>query len=164
MRSAVRAASGGVVVVAALIALMFFRGPGTGSNESDGDGFSPVSPSMATTQAPVESPTAITADTAEGGLTPDEQKALDGRVLGVLIDEWDYLLEVPGEVESIYRPAGLDRLIVLAQQVDGDSNGIRVRILQRESARPKAEQDLRNALSEVGLGPEAIYMPDSFIP
>lgn len=166
MKSTAKAASGGVVVVIAIIALMFLRGPGTGSGENEGEGLSPVKPPMASTDPPVENenPEAVVEDTAEGGLTPDEKKALSDSVLGILIDDWDYLLEVPGESESIYRPTELDRLISLARQAEGDSNGIRVRILQRESARPKAEQELRQKLSEIGISADAVYMPEEFIP
>jgi hypothetical protein len=172
MKSTAKAASGGVVVVAALIALMFMRGPGTGSGKTDGEGLSPVNKSMATTESmpetsnasSMQSPEAVVKETADGGLTPDEEKALSGTVLGILIDEHQYLLEVPGEAESIYRPTELPKLIALAKQAEGDSNGIRVRILQRESARAQAEQDLRDALATAGISANAIYMPDAFIP
>lgn len=164
VKSTVKAASGGVIVVVALLALMFLQGPGTGSGETDGEGLAPVKPTMVTTEPPETPDAKDDGDSAAGGLTDDEQKALSGNVLGILIDERSYLLEVPTGTETDFVPAELRRLLELAAMADGDSNGIRIRILQRETARAKAEQDLRQALGEIGIGTDAIYMPAEFVP
>ena len=164
IRSSVKAASGGVIAVIALIALMFLQGPGTGSGETDGEGLAPVNPAMVTTEPPQVPDAKDDGESAAGGLTEDEQKALSGNVLGILIDERSYLLEVPSGEESSFVSAELPRLLELAELADGDTNGIRIRILQRETARAKAEQDLRQALGDIGISTDAIYMPAEFVP
>ena len=170
IKTTAKAASGGVLAVIALIALMFFRGAGTGTDEGNHNSES----EQASTQRPMASATTETAveatdlpDVSDGddsGLTSDEQQALSGKTLGILIDEWNYLLEVPGDPDTIFRPAELERLLVLAAKAEGDTNGIRIRILQRETARPKAEQELRQKLADIGISASAIYMPAEFIP
>jgi len=162
IKTTARAATGGVIVVAALLVLMFFRGAGSGTGDGDS---SNRSPSMVTTDAPTdgfEEPTE--AKLADGGLTADEQKALSDQVLSILIDEHDYLMEIPDDDTTIYRPAEIERLVELARQAEGDSNGIRVRILQRESARPSAEEKLKLALANAGVDVDALYQQSEFIP
>lgn len=167
IKSATKAASGGVIVVVALLALMFFRGSGTGT----GDGEMPDSQPMASTELPQSQAASTTIESAEpnskpeaGGLTPDEQRALSGDVLSVLIDERDYLIELPGADGPVFRPAKLSRLLELATQVKGDTNGIRVRVVRRENARASAENQIKQELSKIGIGDDAIYMPADFIP
>ena len=173
IKTTTKAASGGVIVIAAILALLFFRGPGLGTGESDSENETSGTdrPAMATTEpvtttggsptTPSESPD-VTDDS--GGLTPDEQKALSGKVLGILIDEYSYRMEVPGDATPIYREAELQRLVQLAKQADGDSNGIRVRILRRENARASTEEQLKLELSRVGINSDAFYMPETFVP
>ncbi|MEZ6130725.1 MAG: hypothetical protein R3C59_18730 [Planctomycetaceae bacterium] len=168
-KSTARAASGGAIVVVALLAMLFFRGVGSGNGEADSK--APASPdsSLVSTApvAPVGVPVAPSEtdsdSTSTGGLTNDEQKALSDRILAVLIDERSYLMEVPTDSGPIYRPAELDRLVELARQAEGDSNGIRVRILQRETARPSAEQDLRDRLAAIGITADAVYLSADFV-
>lgn len=160
-------------MVVALLALMFFKGVGSGTSSSEPAASTSQQPSLATTKPvsapPLETPASNTSDgeaddkLSTGGLTQDEQKALSGKVLGILIDERDYLMEIPSENQAIYRPTSLQRLIELAGLTDGDTNGIRVRILQRETARPSAEQILRNELVKVGIGSDAIYLSAEFV-
>ena len=85
-------------------------------------------------------------------------------MLSILIDERSYLMAVPTETELIYRPTELSRLVELAQRADGDSNGIRVRILQRTTARVSANEDLKASLEEVGISADAVYLQSEFIP
>lgn len=174
LKTTTRAASGGVIVVAAVLALLFFRGLGMGSGEGESEDTGSDRPAMATTEAPASNratdtkpqmPTkspGVTDDS--GGLTPDEQKALSGNVLGILIDEYSYLMELPSSSDSLYRPAELDRLLQLAKQAKGDSNGIRVRILRRENARASTEEQLKLELSRIGVKADAFYMPETFVP
>ncbi|MFY9256087.1 MAG: hypothetical protein WAO83_21715 [Fuerstiella sp.] len=174
MKSTTKAAGGGVIVVAALLALMLFRGPGLGTNDGDAEKSQP----MASTEAPnvatsvtapananrenTDSNTTPKLDT--GGLTPDEQKALSGNVLSILIDERDFLMELPGADVPVFRPAKLSRLVELAALAKGDSNGIRVRVNRRENARASAENQIKLELSKIGIGEGGIYMPAEFIP
>ena len=168
VKNILRAGSGGVAVVVALILMMFLKG-GSGDGESD----TPPSPmasvdesssSSTTTTTPSPSTDASNEDSPEnGGLTAEEAKALEEDVLGIMIDEYDYFLVVPGE-DVIYRPTKIDRLLELAGQAKGDSNGIRVRIVRRETSRTKAEVDLKTALAGIGIGEDAVYMPEELLP
>lgn len=162
IKNTARAATGGIIVVAALLVLMFFRG--AGSETGDGDS-SNRTPSMVTTESGMDArETPTKAEPAGGGLTADEQKALSDRVLSILIDEHDYLMEIPDDAVTIYRPSDIERLVELARQAEGDSNGIRVRILQRESARPSAEEKLKLALASAGIDVDALYQQSEFVP
>ena len=53
---------------------------------------------------------------------------------------------------------------VLAELAEGDTNGIRVRILRRENARASAEEKLKLELQHVGIRTGAVYMPEDFVP
>ena len=178
-RNSARAASGGVALVIAVIAFLFFRGGGfgDGANEAgDGDDTGAVintdarpgksvaatQDSEAATGQQDSSSKGSNQDNATGGLTDDEKTALTDDVLGIMIDEYSYFMVIPGE-DTIYRPTELDRLVQLAQQATGDSNGIKVRILRRETSRTKAEVDLKNALAEGGIGEDAVYMPKDLL-
>ena len=162
VKSTARAATGGVIVVAALLALMFFRGAGSGTGDSDS---SDTTPGMVTTDSPSEAPETLTdAESATAGLTPDEQKALSDLVLSILIDEHDFMIGIPTDANIVYQPCDLDRVVELAGHAEGDSNGIRVRILQRESARPSAEEKLKTALAGAGIDVDALYQQSEFVP
>lgn len=172
LKTTTRAASGGVIVIAALLALLFFRGPGLGQGEGDSETDGAES-AMASTQNPAGSPAAATPTVAPaetdpatetGGLTSDEERALSDKILAILIDEHEYRLEVPGDGETLYRPVRLERLLELAQLAEGDSNGIKVRILRRENARASAEEKLKLELEHVGIRTDAVYMPEEFVP
>ena len=172
LKTTARAASGGVIVIAALLALLFFRGPGLGQGEGDADSDAADSAdsAMASTETPAggATPTVAPADsdpTAEtGGLTPDEERALSDKILAILIDEHEYRLEVPGDSETLYRPIEMERLLELAELAEGDSNGIKTRILRRENARASAEEKLKLELEHVGIRTDAVYMPEEFVP
>lgn len=169
MKSTVKAGAGGAVVIAALLALMFMRGgggpPGPDSESTSGAPMVTTDSEPTTTTAPAASDLeSESGSDRSGGLTADEQKALSGKVLSILVDEWSYLMAVPTNSEPIYRPAELSRLVELAQQAAGDTNGIRVRILQRETARISANEDLKMRLEKVGISADAIYLQSEFIP
>ncbi|MEZ6061412.1 MAG: hypothetical protein R3C19_13795 [Planctomycetaceae bacterium] len=85
-------------------------------------------------------------------------------MLTVLIDEYDYLILIPSESEPVYRKAELSRILQLAKQTKGDSNGIRVRIQRRDNSRASAEHQLTNELQRAGIGNDAIYMASEFVP
>lgn len=170
LKTSARAASGGVIAIAALLALLFFRGLGFGEGEGEGDAerdamasTDATAPPAATTTSLPSEPDAPAIDEA-GGLTPDEERALSDRILAILIDEHEYRLEVPTDTETLYKPVELERLLDLAALAEGDSNGIRVRILRRENARASAEEKLKLELQHVGIRTDAVYMPEEFVP
>ena len=103
-------------------------------------------------------------DRVKGGLTEDEKKALSGDTLTVLIDEHDYLIELPGSPDPIFRPTPMDRIVELAKLTNGDTNGTRVRILRRQSSRASAEEKLKLELERHSIHSDAIVMPSEFVP
>ena len=99
-----------------------------------------------------------------GGLTDDEHKALSGNILTVLIDDYQYMIELPGKPDTIHRPTELSRIVELAGLAKGDSNGIKVRVLIRQSARASAEKKLQADLEHSGIHRDAIMMTSEFVP
>ncbi|MFM7059097.1 MAG: hypothetical protein ACKO2P_19475, partial [Planctomycetota bacterium] len=85
-------------------------------------------------------------------------------VLTVLIDERSYRVQVPAEPEPLYRDCSLELIRTLANTTTGDSNGIRVRILRRETARQSAETALQQTLEQAGITIDAILMPSETVP
>ncbi len=172
-RGTSRAGVGGGALLIGFALFMLFRGFGSGGTGESGSGTGATGTPMITSGSPSTSPDAATSkasqaiaapDSVEGGLTDDEEKALSGDVFSVLIDEHDYLIELPGTSESIFRPSTLDRVVELALLARGDTNGIKVRILRRESSRASAEFQLKTALERKGVRTDAIVMPGEFVP
>ena len=162
-KNVTRAATGGIAAVIAVILLMFMNGFGSGDGDSDSDdGGDNLMVSTDPQSDRQDSDTDNESDVS-GGLTDDEQKALEDGILEVLIDDTEYFLVLPGD-DPIYRPTPMADLIRLAGQAKGDSNGIRVKILRRETSRTKAEVDLKQALEDAGIGEDAVYMPSELLP
>jgi hypothetical protein len=166
LRTTSRAGVGGGAILIGLALFMLFKGMGPGGTGSSGSGTGPESGKTLITSKGTESPSeeAVAApDEVKGGLTDDEKKSLTGDVFTVLIDEKNFLIELPGDPDPVYREAQLSRVIELAKLAKGDSNGIRVRILRRESARASAEFDLTDGLHKAGIDKDATIMPADFV-
>ncbi|MCA9062567.1 MAG: hypothetical protein KDA96_05895 [Planctomycetaceae bacterium] len=166
-----RAVTGGGILLAALALLMFLRhGPGT-SNEDpgkDSDGTDSATESVTDpatimvqsdsvaehgfSTSPRPSP-----DESASPLTDEERQALAGSVITVEIDDYSYLLEYGPEndLQKIARP--VDRIVHLAGQARGDSNGLKIRIREIGTTRPRAELELREALKQAGISENAIH-------
>jgi len=90
-----------------------------------------------------------------------------GKVVVVLIDGEQYKVLKSPEVDSFdaanYRPADLERIVKMAQAVEGDA-GIKVRVGMRANSTPKSETDLREALLNADLPTTAILELDDTIP
>ena len=82
---------------------------------------------------------------------PDAPEAT-ADVLRVVIDEHQYLLKSEGKET----PIKLADLIERIKQTPGDSDGVRLKIFQKETARVKAEEDLKSALSEAQIADTAV--------
>lgn len=179
VRGSSRAGVGAGAVLIGLALFMLFRGfglgPGNGTGEEGSGGNADEETKeeakiLAADAAPSRSEAQETHDDkvarqqSPGGLTFDEEKAIAGNVLTVLIDEHDYLMQIPGTTDAVYRRSELQRLIELAKRTKGDTNGIRVRILRRESARASAENQIKADLLHAGLTADAIVMPRDFVP
>lgn len=178
VRGSSRAGVGAGAVLIGLALFLLFRGfglgPGNGTGE-DGSGDTKTEETdddaeiLAADSDPSESTPEKQQDNTSpqqntGGLTFDEEKAIAGNVLTVLIDEHDYLMQIPGTTDPVYRRTELTRLVELAKRAKGDTNGIRVRILRRESARASAENQIKADLMHAGLTADAIVMPRDFVP
>lgn len=178
MRRTSKAGMGGGAILIGLALYLLFRGFGFGGPGAPGSGGGPDSESGAdsksggstmitTSQSPSNSGSAkalAAPDRIEGGLSDDEQKALSGVTLTVLIDEHDYLFEIPGTPDPMFRPIPLERIVELATLTKGDSNGTKVRILRRQTSRASAEEKLKLELGRRGIHADAIVMPSEFMP
>ncbi|MFO1003995.1 MAG: hypothetical protein U0936_27070 [Planctomycetaceae bacterium] len=167
VRTTSRAGVGGGAILIGLALFLLFKGLGPGGTGSTGSGTGPQSGKAMISATGTESSSedAVAApDEIKGGLTNEEKKSLSSDVFTVLIDEKNFLIELPGFPDPVYREIKLPRVLELAKLVKGDSNGIRVRILRRESARASAEFDLTSGLQKVGVEKDAIIMPADFVP
>lgn len=172
VRGTSRAGMGGGALLIGLALFLLFRGFGPGGTGSSGSGTGVGSTSSSTAKASV--PAHETGETDDsslaapdpiiGGLTEDERKALSGNILTVLIDDYQYLIELPGTPVTILRPAELSRIVELASLAKGDSNGTKVRVLIRQSARASAEKQLQADLEHSGIHRDAIIMTSEFVP
>jgi hypothetical protein len=177
IRTTSRAGIGGGALLIGLALFLLFRGFGPGGTGASGSGTGTgeagdgKADAMVLASTTVSQQSATDAEIAQAGLdktraglTDDEKKALNGNVLTVLIDEHDYRIQLPGTPDAVYRAAPLDRIVELATLANGDSNGIRVQILRRESARASAEEKLKLELTRKGIHEDAVVMPGDFVP
>jgi len=181
VRGSSRAGVGAGAALIGLALFLLFRGfgfgPGSGSGEESGEtqnageesGASESRILAANTDPATESESPDESTEPNDrprtkGLSADEEKAIAGDVLTVLIDEHDYLMQIPGTTDVVYRRCELSRLIELAKLAKGDTNGIRVRILRRESARASSESQIKIDLAHAGISTDAIVMPQEFVP
>lgn len=177
VRGSSRAGVGAGAALIGLALFLLFRGfgfgPGSGSGETQNTGEengasdSKILAANADPATESESPDESTEPNDRPrtkGLSADEEKAVAGDVLTVLIDEHDYLMQIPGTTDVVYRRCELSRLIELAKLTKGDTNGIRVRILRRESARASSESQIKIDLAHAGISADAIVMPKEFVP
>lgn len=84
-------------------------------------------------------------------------------LITVLIDDRAYSIAKADGDNIVYTPTAIAAIVQQAQQVPGNEDGIKVRVLRKESARATAESNLRNALVDAGIDAGAIYMPRSFV-
>ncbi|MSR56370.1 MAG: hypothetical protein EXS05_01695 [Planctomycetaceae bacterium] len=54
------------------------------------------------------------------------------------------------------RPIDVAEVVELVKRTRGDADGIRLRIYRKPSSRPSAETALQNALTEAGIGEDAV--------
>ncbi len=171
VRGTRRASMGGGAILIGIVLYLIIRGlgmPGGGPGLGTGSELNSNSTDDATSLVSTDSPDAdkiATSPNSEAGdgLTEDEKKSVAVETLTVLIDGHDYLLGIPTSSELLYRPTDLKRIVELAQKVKGDSSGIRVKILRRESSRAVAEVKLMTELNHVGVKQDAIVMPKDFV-
>lgn len=170
-RKAMRAAYGGVIVIVALLLMLFMQGPGTGKNDAEDSSSTPGETKLVASAAPVDALLTATPnqepapaeDSTDDHLTADEKAALSDNTLVVLIDEHNYQIQIPADDGARWTPIELQRLVEVAQQAPGDSNGIRVRIQKRVTARASAEQKILTALQDADIGSDAVFESSELI-
>jgi hypothetical protein len=177
VRGTTKAGVGVGAIALGMLAFLLLRGFGPGGSGGAGDAGegsdgaqdrTSVAASDDATSAPADSdrssaqPRGLSGD--DDDLTSDERSALASQVLSVLIDERQFLIQIAATPTPLFRPSPLARIAELAARAPGDTNGIRVRILRRETARPSAENELREVLKSVGLLDDAILMPAETVP
>ncbi len=178
-RGTTKAGLGAGAVVVGILLFLVFRGFGSGgtgqSGSSESSGQSADTDDALLKQSPDGStspdPGSDSRDTQSRGLadpeddlTPDERNALSSQVLTVLIDERQYMIQIASTPTPLFRPTTLTRIATLADRTEGDSNGIRVRILRRETSRPSAENELREVLKTADINEDSILMPAETVP
>lgn len=161
-----RKVAGGLVILGIVIAT-FFKGlfPGFGSGSGDGEDSGPTlvastdsSQPPATTPLAEEQP-AQPEDTPEADEpAPETKAALE--TLDVLIDGHDYLVSVRGKG---YTVVPLPAIMNVAKETSGNEDGIRVRILRKNSARVVAWSRLFEELEEVGIANDKVLMPKDLV-
>jgi hypothetical protein len=143
------AVGGGAILILGIIMGMFMDLPGLGSGTIASKG--------KRTTATTAPPETISPDTE----ADDSPPTVD--LITVLIDDRSYSLVKKVGEETVFSPVELSSIVDQATKVSGNEDGIRVRILRRESARYMAETDLRKALADAGIENEAVYMPNTFV-
>lgn len=164
-------------IVLGMLAFLLLRGFGPGGSGGAGDegegaadlqDLTSVEASDKAPSSPADSDRSLAQSRGLSGddddLTSDERSALASQILNVLIDERQFLIQIATTPAPLFRPSPLARIAELAARAPGDTNGIRVRILRRETARPSAESELREVLKSVGLLDDAILMPAETVP
>ena len=141
------AVGGGAILVLGVLFGMF--GPfgfGSGSGEADGDGV-----------------VATTDPSASATVTSPEKRSTDGPAdnITIVIDGHDFLQVVNVGGKAVQRAITLEDILKQVQTVPGDQDGIKIRVLRKDSARASAENALLTALNEGGVSNESVYMPDS---
>jgi hypothetical protein len=171
---------GALMIGIALYLLLQGFGAGAGTGAGTGDTEQPASADSASkpdTAAPADTKAAtqpaasVAADKdAEAGarsltdLTADERRAISSGILTVLIDERKFLIQIADTPAPVFRSTILSRIPELVRRCSGDTNGIRVIVRRRETARPSAEADLRRELEKLQITSDAILMPEEILP
>jgi hypothetical protein len=168
--------AGALMIGIALYLLLqgFGAGAGTGDTEQPASADSASKPDTAApadTKAATQPAASVAADKdAEAGarsltdLTADERRAISSGILTVLIDERKFLIQIADTPAPVFRSTILSRIPELVRRCSGDTNGIRVIVRRRETARPSAEADLRRELEKLQITSDAILMPEEILP
>lgn len=76
----------------------------------------------------------------------------DTQFVQVVIDEHEYLLKN----EAKETPIPLNDLVELVKKAPGDNHGVRLRVIEKGSARMKAEEDLKAAMKQAEIPETAV--------
>jgi len=180
LRTSSRYGVGAGALLIGIALYLMLRGFGVGTGEGTGDTEQRASADSANesdtaapanTKALTQPAASVAADKdAESGagsltdLTADERRAISSGILTVLIDERKFLIQIADTPAPLFRSTILSRIPELVRRCSGDTNGIRVIVRRRETARPSAEADLRRELEKLQITSDAILMPEEILP
>ena len=152
-----RAFAGITVVLGVVIATLLNGGlPGFGTRNGNADEDGSTAEVFASTEpeSPAEAPPAQPEE--EPKAEEKSENKPDIKVLDILVDGHDYQISLRGKG---YTTFPLARIVETAKVTSGNEDGIRVRILRRDSARVVAWSRLYEALEDAGISKDAILMP-----
>jgi len=104
---------------------------------------------------------------SESGTASNTESHANSRlepVVYVLIDGRDFLLRTSGGERPQYRPTTVEEIVEMTQTAVGDEDGLRLRISRKATARATAEQQLRDALQQGAVNPEAVRWDEDPVP
>ncbi len=152
-----RAFAGITVVLGVVIATLLnggLPGFGTRNGNADEDGSTAEVVASTETEAPADAPPAQPEEKPKAEEKSENKP--DIKVLDILVDGHDYQISLRGKG---YTTFPLARIVETAKVTSGNEDGIRVRILRRDSARVVAWSRLYEALEDAGISKDAILMP-----
>lgn len=153
-----RAFAGITVVLGLVIATILnggFPGFGTRNGNADEDGSATQAVVSTEPAAPAEAPAEPKPKEAPEKVDKPAPKP-ELKVLDILVDGHDYQISLRGKG---YTTFPLNQIVTVAKSTSGNEDGIRVRILRRESARVVAWSRLYETLEDAGINKDAIIMP-----
>ena len=107
---------------------------------------------------------ALTADTETATTDENAQAAKETpKVLTLLIDDDKYLIQSGEDWYAEFAPATLDEIVARLGEIPGDENGVRVRLRFKANAQNGAISDLKSALTDAGVDPEAIIEDPDYV-
>jgi hypothetical protein len=84
-------------------------------------------------------------------------------VLTLLVDDDKYLIQIGEDWYAEFAPATLDEIVTRLDKIPGDENGVRVRLRFKANAQNGAISDLKSALTDAGVDPEAIIEDPDYV-
>lgn len=157
-----RAFAGITVVLGIVMATLFNSGlPGFGTRNGSADENEAASEAVVSTETEsVSEPSQEAEETKQADADQESQQEPQPKpelkVLDILVDGHNYQVSIRGKG---YTTFPLNRIIEVASATTGNEDGIRVRILRRDSARVVAWSRLYEALENAGISKDAILMP-----
>ncbi len=133
-----------------------FKGPGLGGSGSNGDGAGDGKTNASTGSGEPLKGRSETADNITPVDDEDPVPVVDQKVVRVVIDEESFLLRSTKDGSGDV-PISLPKLTRLIEKATGDADGLRVRIYEKLTARPAAEESLKKALTAAGIPDSAVF-------
>ena len=157
---------GGIIVAAMFIGAMlsdWLKLGDFGLGGRGGQAVLPLRPGQDEDSPPHDEHRQVSTDAPDERTARSDPPLQPGDVLNVVIDGRDYAVRQVIDGEERLHPMSLPEIVELAQAAPGNNEGIRVRVLRRESSRPTAEQALEQALLDAGIEPGEILHTEELL-